>query len=56
VIEEDNSALAAATADLLADADDRMRRGAAARAAFEARYAPVPATQPLIDLYERMTR
>ena len=56
VIEEDNSALAAATADLLADADDRMRRGAAARAAFEARYAPVPATRPLIDLYERMTR
>jgi hypothetical protein len=33
-----------------------VRRGAAGRAAFEAGYSPVPATRPLIDLYERMTR
>jgi glycosyltransferase involved in cell wall biosynthesis len=56
VIEEDDSALAAATAQLLGNADERVRRGAAGRAAFEAGYSPVPATRPLIDLYERMTR
>jgi len=56
VIEEDDSSLAAATAQLLTDADERVRRGAAARAAFEGRYSPVPATRPLIELYKRMTQ
>jgi glycosyltransferase involved in cell wall biosynthesis len=54
VIAEGDEALAAAAARLLADADERRERGAAARRAFLERYAPEPATRPLVELYRRM--
>lgn len=46
--------LAASTAALLQDADRRREAGAAARAAFEQRYAPEAATAPLAELYRRL--
>jgi glycosyltransferase involved in cell wall biosynthesis len=48
--------LAAAAAALLGDPAKRRAAGAAARAAFERRYAPAPATRPLVELYEQMAR
>jgi len=54
VIESDDDRLAAATAQILFDQQERRQRGAAARNAFEARYSPLPATEPLVDLYRRM--
>ncbi len=54
-IETEPEALAAAAADLLASEDVRRERGAAARAEFERRFTPGPATEPLIELYRRMT-
>jgi glycosyltransferase involved in cell wall biosynthesis len=56
VVHTDAEALASAAAELLADQGARRERGAAARATFESRYAPAPATEPLVDLYRRMTR
>ena len=56
VVESDDERLAAAAAAILRDETERRERGAAARAAFERRYAPVPATAPLVDLYLRMAR
>jgi glycosyltransferase involved in cell wall biosynthesis len=56
VVAEADDDLAAAAVRLLADADERRERGAAARAAFERFYSPEPATRPLIDLYARMTQ
>jgi glycosyltransferase involved in cell wall biosynthesis len=56
VVAEDDEVLADAAARLLADVDERRRRGAAAREAFLQRYAPEPATRPLVELYERMVR
>ncbi len=47
-------ALAEATAELLGDRALRRERGSAARAAFAERYAPEPATAPLVELYRRM--
>ncbi len=49
-------ALAAAAAELLTDEQARRERGAAARGEFERRFAPGPATEPLVELYARMTR
>jgi glycosyltransferase involved in cell wall biosynthesis len=46
--------LAAAAASLLDDEVERRNRGAAARAAYLARYTPEVATAPLASLYERM--
>ncbi len=46
--------LARAAAALLEDEDRRREAGAAARAAFEQRYAPEPATAPLVELYRRL--
>lgn len=54
VVEADADAIARAAAAILGDASERRERGAAARAAFDARYAPLPATAPLVDLYRRM--
>jgi glycosyltransferase involved in cell wall biosynthesis len=54
VVETDSRRLAAATADLLRDEGERAERGAAAKAAFLDRYAPLPATEPLVELYRRM--
>jgi glycosyltransferase involved in cell wall biosynthesis len=47
--------LADATVRLLSDPDERRERGHAGRLAFEVRYAPAVATEPLVRLYERMT-
>lgn len=54
VIESDDAALAAAAVELLSDANARQQRGRAARAAFAQRYAPLPATVPLVEAYRRM--
>jgi glycosyltransferase involved in cell wall biosynthesis len=48
------AALAEAAAELLSDPAARRERGAAARAAFAAGYAPGPATLPLLELYSRL--
>jgi glycosyltransferase involved in cell wall biosynthesis len=54
IVETDSRRLAAATAELLRDEGARRERGAAARAAFLDRYAPLPATEPLLGLYREM--
>jgi glycosyltransferase involved in cell wall biosynthesis len=54
VVCETPEALVEASARLLADPQERARRGAAAREAFLARYAPEPATRPLAGLFRRM--
>jgi glycosyltransferase involved in cell wall biosynthesis len=53
-IERDDAALAGATVELLTDHGARRQRGQAARAAFERRYTPMPATVPLVEAYRRM--
>jgi len=55
VVLEQPGALAAAAVELLTDAKARRERGFAARRDFERRYAPRPATEPLVELYRRMT-
>lgn len=54
VVETADDALAAATARLLDDADARQAAGAAAYDTFANHHAPLPATVPLLELYERM--
>jgi glycosyltransferase involved in cell wall biosynthesis len=54
VVEQDAPALARVTARLLADESERRARGSAARSAFESRYSPRVATEPLVALYARM--
>jgi len=54
VVLEEPQALAAAAAELLVDEAARKERGAAARADFEQRFAPGPATEPLAELYRRL--
>lgn len=54
VVADDDRALAAAAAAILRDELERTERGAAARAAFLERYAPLPATLPLAELYGRI--
>lgn len=54
VVHEDDEALARAAAGLLADPVERRERGLAARASFLAHHAPLPATEPLLDLYRRV--
>jgi glycosyltransferase involved in cell wall biosynthesis len=56
LVEVDDERIADAAARLLRDPDERKERGAAARQAFKQRYAPAPATEPLVDLYRRMRR
>ena len=50
---ETDAELAAAAAAILRDEGERRERGAAARAAFARRYAPGPATAPLLELYRQ---
>ena len=54
VVRTEPDALAAAAAELLTDEAMRKQRGAAARADFERNYAPKPATENVVALYERM--
>jgi glycosyltransferase involved in cell wall biosynthesis len=54
IIHSDRSALAATAARLLANPDERRRRGGAARAAFVDRHTPEAATRPLAELYLRL--
>jgi glycosyltransferase involved in cell wall biosynthesis len=54
VVETEPERLAAAAAAILRDPAERRERGAAGRAAFERAYTPIPATEPIADLYARM--
>jgi glycosyltransferase involved in cell wall biosynthesis len=55
VVAADPAVLADQAAGLLADAEERHRRGAAAREAFAGGFAPEPATRPLAELYARLS-
>lgn len=54
VVQTEPAGLAAAVAELLRDVAARKQRGAVARADFDRRYAPLPATEPVVDLYCRI--
>lgn len=54
VVETGDEALAAATGALLEDAGARRAAGDAARATFMEHHAPLPASAPVLELYERM--
>jgi glycosyltransferase involved in cell wall biosynthesis len=54
IVAREPEAIAAATARLLGDPDERRQRGTAAREAFLARYTPERTTEPLVALYRRM--
>lgn len=56
IVERADEDLAAAAARVLLDPLERRERGATARGTFERHYAPGPATEPLLELYERMAR
>jgi glycosyltransferase involved in cell wall biosynthesis len=56
IVETTDRRLADAAIELLRDPLARRERGAAARAAFHRRYTPKPATEPLVDLYRRMSQ
>ncbi|HUK94731.1 MAG TPA: glycosyltransferase family 4 protein [Gaiellaceae bacterium] len=53
-VHESPEALAAAASEVLASEAERRERGAAARAEFERRFTPGPATEPLVELYRHM--
>lgn len=54
VVADDDTALAHAAVSILRDAAERRERGAAGRRAFLDRYAPEPATAPLVELYRTL--
>jgi glycosyltransferase involved in cell wall biosynthesis len=54
VVATSDDELAEAAARILADTGERRQRGDAAREGFLRRYAPEPATLPLVELYRRM--
>jgi glycosyltransferase involved in cell wall biosynthesis len=54
VVRTKTADLASAAAELLRDETARKQRGVAGRADFGRRYAPEPATEPVVELYERM--
>jgi glycosyltransferase involved in cell wall biosynthesis len=54
VVETESERLAEAAGRILRDEAERRERGSEGRAAFRLRYAPGPATEPLVDLYARM--
>jgi glycosyltransferase involved in cell wall biosynthesis len=56
IVERDNERLAGAAIELMFDRELRARRAAAARNLFLERFAPAPATEPLLAAYERMLR
>ena len=55
VVAEDDETIATAAARILTDDHERRERGRAARATFERRYAPHPATEPLVELFQRLS-
>lgn len=55
IVSESDEDLAAAVLALLADPLERRQRGAAGREDFLRYYSPLPATEPLVELYSRMT-
>jgi glycosyltransferase involved in cell wall biosynthesis len=55
VVETGDRALAVATVELLDDATARAAAGAAAHETFSRHHAPLPASVPVLELYERMT-
>jgi glycosyltransferase involved in cell wall biosynthesis len=54
VVEADDDALAAAASMLIGDPKERRAMGEAALRTFNEHHAPVPATAPVVELYERM--
>ena len=54
VVDVDDQALAEATVTLLGEAATRQAAGDAAFATFADHHAPSPATEPVLELYERM--
>jgi glycosyltransferase involved in cell wall biosynthesis len=54
IVETSTTRLAGAAERLLLDETERQERGTAARMAFERRYTPRVATEPIADLYARM--
>lgn len=54
VVHDDDADLVRSIHALLADPDERRERGRAARQLFLDRYAPGPATEPLVELYRRV--
>jgi len=56
LVASDPSELARAASAILLDEGERRERGASARALFERRFTPLPATEPLLGLYARMVR
>lgn len=54
VVDVDDEALADAAVTLLGDAPTRQAAGDAAFATFTDHHGPLPATEPLLELYERM--
>lgn len=56
VVDVDDGALAAAAAALLDDPAARRAAGDAAHGTFTEHHAPLPATVPVVELYERMTQ
>jgi glycosyltransferase involved in cell wall biosynthesis len=54
VVQREPELLAAAATELLTDEQARRERGTAARAEFERRFTPAPASEPLVELYGRM--
>jgi glycosyltransferase involved in cell wall biosynthesis len=54
VVESTEKALAHAAAELLGDEAARRELGELGRRAFLRRFAPLPATEPIVDLYRRM--
>jgi glycosyltransferase involved in cell wall biosynthesis len=55
-VEHDWERFADRAAELLLDEEARRAAGTAARRAFGERYAPEPATRPLVELYQRMLK
>jgi glycosyltransferase involved in cell wall biosynthesis len=55
VVAEDDVSLGLVAADILRDEDERRRRGEAARTTFLSHYTPKVATEPLAELYRRMS-
>lgn len=54
VVAADAEGVATATAAILRDPGERAQRSAAARSAFDTHLSPLPATAPLVGLYDRM--